>query len=51
MHSDFSEPTTLPGGFWEVIQPLADWILTHIKIAYRHGYLAGQTYARTHPIS
>lgn len=51
MHSEFSEPTTLPGGFWEVIQPLADWILTHIKIAYRHGYLAGQTYARTHPIS
>lgn len=35
-------PEEMPGGFWDVLQPLAKWILQALKDAYKNGYYAGK---------
>ena len=35
-------PEEMPGGFWDVLQPLASWILRALKDAYQNGYYAGK---------
>lgn len=42
----FSEPRELPGGFWEHIKPLAEWIIDNLKIAWQSGYSMGQVCGR-----
>lgn len=42
----FSEPTELPGGWWEAIKPLAEWVLVNLKIAWQSGYSMGQVCGR-----
>lgn len=32
----------MPGGFWDALQPLANWILRALKDAYQNGYYAGK---------
>lgn len=38
----FHEPDELPGGFFEVLQPLATWALASIREVYRLGYSHGK---------
>lgn len=38
----FHLPEEIPGGFWDVLQPLAKWILQALKEAYQNGYYAGK---------
>lgn len=35
-------PEEMPCGFWDVLQPLANWILRALKDAYQNGYFAGK---------
>lgn len=35
-------PEEMPGGFWDVLQPLANWTLQALKDAYQNGYYAGK---------
>lgn len=44
------EPQELPGGFWESIKPLAEWILENLKISWRNGYAAGVAAGRLQAI-
>lgn len=37
----YREPDTLPGGWWETLQPLASWIQSKLCAAYNAGYNAG----------
>lgn len=38
----FHEPEELPGGFFEALQPLANWALAGMREVYRLGYSAGK---------
>lgn len=38
----YQPPEEMPGGFWDVLQPLATWILRALKDAYQNGYYAGK---------
>ena len=38
----YQPPEEMPGGFWDVLQPLANWILRALKDAYQNGYYAGK---------
>lgn len=38
----YQPPEEMPGGFWDVLQPLATWILRALKDAYQNGYCAGK---------
>lgn len=38
----FNPPEELPGGFLEIIQPLADWVMRQLVAAYDDGYSAGR---------
>ena len=38
----YQPPEEMPGGFWDVLQPLASWILRALKDAYKNGYYAGK---------
>ena len=38
----YKAPAEMPGGFWDVLQPLAGWILRVLKDAYESGYYAGK---------
>lgn len=39
----YQPPEEMPGGFWDVLQPLANWILRALKDAYQNGYYAGKS--------
>lgn len=41
----YQPPEEMPGGFWDVLQPLANWILRALKDAYQNGYYAGKAYS------
>lgn len=38
----YQPPEEMPGGFWDALQPLANWILRALKDAYQNGYYAGK---------
>ena len=38
----YQPPEEMPGGFWDVLQLLATWILRALKDAYQNGYYAGK---------
>lgn len=38
----FKRPTELPAGFFEVVQPLAAWMMCQLVHAYDDGYCAGR---------
>ena len=38
----FHEPEELPGGFFEALQPLANWALSGMREIYRLGYANGK---------
>lgn len=40
------EPQELPGGLWETIKPLTEWIMDNLKVSWRNGYNAGVTAGR-----
>lgn len=42
MQKHFHEPDELPGGFFEALQPLANWVLASMRQVYRLGYSAGR---------
>ena len=44
------EPQELPGGLWESIKPLTEWIMDNLKIAWRNGYAAGVAAGRLQAI-
>ena len=37
----YHKPTEMPGGFWDALRPLAQWILTTLQDTYRQGYFDG----------
>lgn len=42
MQKNFREPDELPGGFFEALQPLANWALASMREIYRLGYANGK---------
>lgn len=38
----FKRPTELPAGFFEVVQPLAAWMMCQLVHAYDDGYCVGR---------
>lgn len=42
MEKSFQLPDELPGGFFEAVQPLADWVKKVMRDSYQSGYLAGK---------
>lgn len=38
----FHEPEELPGGFFEALQPVAAWVKSRMREAYRLGYSHGK---------
>lgn len=38
----YQPPEEMPGGFWDALQPLANWILRALKDAHQNGYYAGK---------
>lgn len=38
----YHEPEELPGGFFEALQPLANWALACMREIYRLGYSNGK---------
>lgn len=43
----FHEPEELPGGFFEALQPLANWALSGMREVYRLGYAHGKADSST----
>ena len=43
----FHEPEELPGGFFEALQPLANWTLSGMREVYRLGYAHGKADSST----
>lgn len=35
-------PDQLPGGFYDAVAPLAQWMLAELRNAYADGYLSGR---------
>lgn len=42
MKKYFHLPDELPSGFFEALNPLADWVKKAIRDSYQSGYLAGK---------
>lgn len=42
MEKSFQLPDELPGGFFEAVKPLADWVKKVMRDSYRSGYFAGK---------
>lgn len=40
--NNFHLPDHLPGGLWDALEPLAQWILSALRNAYSDGYLSGR---------
>ena len=40
--NNYHLPDHLPGGFWDALGPLAQWILSALRNAYSDGYLSGR---------
>lgn len=40
--SFYSAPDQLPGGFLELLQPIAAWLLLQLRAAYDRGYTDGR---------
>lgn len=40
--NNYHLPDQLPGGVWDAVSPLAQWILSELRNAYADGYLAGR---------
>jgi hypothetical protein len=38
----YNSPAQMPGGFWETLQPLADWLMRQLVAAYDSGYTDGR---------
>lgn len=38
----YKSPAQMPGGFWETLQPLADWLMRQLVAAYDSGYTDGR---------
>lgn len=38
----YHAPVELPGGFCEVVQPLAEWVMRQLVAAYDDGYSTGR---------
>lgn len=38
----YNPPAQMPGGFWETLQPLADWLMRQLVAAYDSGYTDGR---------
>lgn len=38
----YNTPDQMPGGFWETLQPLADWLMRQLVAAYDSGYTDGR---------
>ena len=39
---NFKRPAQLPAGFFEVVQPMAEWIMRQLVAAYDSGYSDGR---------
>ena len=44
----YQPPEEMPGGFWDVLQPLATWILRALKDAYQNGYMRARLMLPAH---
>ena len=40
--NNYHLPDHLPGGFWDAVAPLAQWMLSELRNAYADGYLSGR---------
>lgn len=40
--NNYHLPDQLPGGFWDAVAPLAQWMLSELRNAYTDGYLSGR---------
>lgn len=38
----YTAPDQMPGGFWDILQPLADWVMRQLVDAYDRGYTDGR---------
>ena len=38
----YATPSQMPGGFWDILQPLADWVMRQLVAAYDRGYTDGR---------
>ena len=38
----YTAPDQMPGGFWDILQPLADWVMRQLVAAYDRGYTDGR---------
>lgn len=38
----YNSTAQMPGGFWETLQPLADWLMRQLVAAYDSGYTDGR---------
>lgn len=38
----YATPAQMPGGFWDILQPLADWVMRQLVAAYDRGYTDGR---------
>lgn len=38
----YRTPDQMPGGFWDILQPLADWVMRQLVDAYDRGYTDGR---------
>lgn len=47
MEKSFHLPDELPGGFFEAVQPLADWVKKVMRDSYQSGYSAGRADSST----
>lgn len=38
----YTAPDQMPGGFWDILQPLASWVMRQLVAAYDRGYTDGR---------
>lgn len=38
----YATPSHMPGGFWDILQPLSDWVMRQLVAAYDRGYTDGR---------
>lgn len=38
----YATPDQMPGGFWDILQPLASWVMRQLVAAYDRGYTDGR---------